>query len=175
MIDWSKELTNDDIRNQLADCSELVTPLEIAPPTRQLMEWKENGGVKQLFSSFCLPLSHPDLKQVSHPLCWNSIIDEVHSCHYTVSLVLCSASWEIFLSLYSSSCSLVAHHLTDQAWREEWDSRLTQRRWESNLERVTNRIASDRSRVDEPCFHLVWRCIFCDVITDQLRHIHTWS
>uniref|UniRef100_A0A671T5A2 Taste receptor type 1 member 1-like n=1 Tax=Sinocyclocheilus anshuiensis TaxID=1608454 RepID=A0A671T5A2_9TELE len=64
VIDRSKELTNDDIRNQLADCSELLTPLEIAPPTRQLMEWREKGGVKQLFSSFCLPLFHPDLKQL---------------------------------------------------------------------------------------------------------------
>uniref|UniRef100_A0A672LR53 Double-strand-break repair protein rad21-like protein 1 n=1 Tax=Sinocyclocheilus grahami TaxID=75366 RepID=A0A672LR53_SINGR len=64
VIDWSKELTNDDIRNQLADCSDLLTPLDIAPPTRQLMEWREKGGVKQLFSSFCLPLFHPDLKQL---------------------------------------------------------------------------------------------------------------
>ncbi|XP_016090743.1 double-strand-break repair protein rad21-like protein 1 isoform X1 [Sinocyclocheilus grahami] len=64
VIDRSKELTDDDIRNHLADCSDLVTPLEIAPPTRQLMEWRENGGVKQLFSSFCLPLLHPDLKQL---------------------------------------------------------------------------------------------------------------
>ncbi|XP_050972500.1 double-strand-break repair protein rad21-like protein 1 [Labeo rohita] len=64
VIDRSKELTNSDIRNQLADCSDLVTPLEIAPPTRQLMEWRENGGVRELFSSFCLPLLHPDLKQL---------------------------------------------------------------------------------------------------------------
>uniref|UniRef100_A0A8C1E423 RAD21 cohesin complex component like 1 n=1 Tax=Cyprinus carpio carpio TaxID=630221 RepID=A0A8C1E423_CYPCA len=64
VIDRSKELTNDDIRNQLGDCSDLLTPLEIAPPTRQLMEWRESGGVKQLFSSFCLPLFHPDLKQL---------------------------------------------------------------------------------------------------------------
>ncbi|XP_048066764.1 double-strand-break repair protein rad21-like protein 1 [Megalobrama amblycephala] len=64
VIDRSKELTDDAIRDQLADCSGLLTPLEIAPPTRQLMEWRANGGVKQLFSSFCLPLLHPDLKQL---------------------------------------------------------------------------------------------------------------
>jgi len=66
VIDRSKELTDDAIRDQLADCSDLLTPLEIAPPTRQLMEWRTNGGVKQLFSSFCLPILHPDLKQVMH-------------------------------------------------------------------------------------------------------------
>ncbi|XP_067268586.1 double-strand-break repair protein rad21-like protein 1 [Pseudorasbora parva] len=64
MIDRSKELTDDAIRDQLADCSDLLTTLEIAPPTRQLMEWRVNGGVKQLFSSFCLTLLHPDLKQL---------------------------------------------------------------------------------------------------------------
>ncbi|XP_039519697.1 double-strand-break repair protein rad21-like protein 1 isoform X2 [Pimephales promelas] len=64
VIDRSKELTDDAIRDQLADCSDLLTPLEIAPPTRQLMEWRTNGGVKQLFSSFCLPILHPDLKQL---------------------------------------------------------------------------------------------------------------
>ncbi|XDV48487.1 hypothetical protein PO909_017892 [Leuciscus waleckii] len=64
VIDRSKELTDDAIRVQLADSSDLLTPLEIAPPTRQLMEWRANGGVKQLFSSFCLPILHPDLKQL---------------------------------------------------------------------------------------------------------------
>lgn len=66
VIDQSKELTDAAIRDQLLDCSDLLTPLEIAPPTRQLMEWRANGGVKQLFSSFCLPLLNPDLKQVSY-------------------------------------------------------------------------------------------------------------
>lgn len=151
VIDRSKELTNDDIRNQLADCSDLLTPLEIAPPTRQLMEWRESGGVKQLFSSFCLPLFHPDLKQVciAHTCSWNSSWAQLKCTAFMVSIALSSASWEIFLFLYSSSYSLVAHHVGDQAWREERDSRLTLRKWESNLERVTNHIASDKSRVDE--------------------------
>ncbi|KAI7797424.1 double-strand-break repair protein rad21-like protein 1 isoform X2 [Triplophysa rosa] len=64
VVDRSKELTNDVIREQLADTSDLLTTLEIAPPTQQLMEWKANGGVKQLFSCFCLPVLHPDLKQL---------------------------------------------------------------------------------------------------------------
>ncbi|XP_056320416.1 double-strand-break repair protein rad21-like protein 1 [Danio aesculapii] len=64
VIDRSKQLTNSAIRDQLADCSDILSPLEIAPPTRQLMEWRESGGVKQLISSFCLPVLHPDLKQL---------------------------------------------------------------------------------------------------------------
>nr|XP_055024998.1 double-strand-break repair protein rad21-like protein 1 isoform X2 [Misgurnus anguillicaudatus] len=64
VVDRSKELTNDVIKEHLSDTSDILTVLEIAPPTRQLMEWKENGGVKQLFSCFCLPVLHPDLKQL---------------------------------------------------------------------------------------------------------------
>lgn len=64
VVDRSKELTNGVIREQLADTSDLLTTLDIAPPTRQLMEWKADGGVKQLFSCFCLPVLHPDLKQL---------------------------------------------------------------------------------------------------------------
>ncbi|TRY96853.1 hypothetical protein DNTS_015416 [Danionella cerebrum] len=64
VIDCSKELTNKAIRDQLSDCSDLVTSLEIAPPTRQLMEWRESGAVKQLFSRFCLLVQHPDLQQL---------------------------------------------------------------------------------------------------------------
>ncbi|XP_051965297.1 double-strand-break repair protein rad21-like protein 1 [Xyrauchen texanus] len=64
LVDRSKQLTNDDIRDQLADYSDLLISLEIAPPTRQLMEWKENGGVRQLLSHFELQPLHSDLKQL---------------------------------------------------------------------------------------------------------------
>lgn len=93
VVDRSKELTNSVIREQLADTSDLLTTLDIAPPTRQLMEWKANGGVKQLFSCFCLPVLHPDLKQVSRThfsqlLSLKQSSAEVHSYHYTVSVAL---------------------------------------------------------------------------------------
>lgn len=91
MVDRSKELTNDVIREQLADTSDLLTTLEIAPPTQQLMEWKANGGVKQLFLCFCLPVLHPDLKQVSR-IHFSQLLtlqqSSVHSYHYIVSVAL---------------------------------------------------------------------------------------
>lgn len=102
VVDRSKELTNDVIREQLADTSDLLTTLEIAPPTQQLMEWKANGGVKQLFSCFCLPVLHPDLKKVScthssQPLQQSS----VHSYHYIVMVALrqCIMGKHSFFSL----------------------------------------------------------------------------
>lgn len=66
MVDQSKEVSNEAIKAQLADYSDLLSPLDIAPPTRQLMEWKENGGVDYLFSHFCTPVMSNDLQQVAH-------------------------------------------------------------------------------------------------------------
>ncbi|XP_036433940.1 double-strand-break repair protein rad21-like protein 1 [Colossoma macropomum] len=66
VVDQSKELSNEAIRAQLADCSDLMTSLDIAPPTRQLMDWKENGGVDYLFSHFCVPVIHTDLQKLFH-------------------------------------------------------------------------------------------------------------
>ncbi|KAM9475624.1 double-strand-break repair protein rad21-like protein 1 [Clarias gariepinus] len=64
VVDHLKELSNEAIRAQLADYSELLAPLDIAPPTRQLMDWKENGGVDYLFSHFCTPVMGDDLQKL---------------------------------------------------------------------------------------------------------------
>lgn len=65
MVDQAKELSNQAIKEQLSDYSDLTAPLDIAPPTRQLMQWKESGGVDRLFSHLCAPVIHPHLQQVS--------------------------------------------------------------------------------------------------------------
>ncbi|MCJ8735302.1 hypothetical protein PDJAM_G00245260 [Pangasius djambal] len=64
VVDQSKELSNEAIKAQLADYSDLLTPLDIAPPTRKLMDWKENGGVDYLFSHFCTPVMDNDLQKL---------------------------------------------------------------------------------------------------------------
>ncbi|KAF5907306.1 double-strand-break repair protein rad21-like protein 1, partial [Clarias magur] len=64
VVDHLKELSNDAIRAQLADYSELLAPLDIAPPTQQLMDWKENGGVDYLFSHFCTPVMGDGLQKL---------------------------------------------------------------------------------------------------------------
>lgn len=53
VVDQLKELTNEAIREQLADYSDLVAPLDMAPPTRQLMQWKESGAADKLFALPC--------------------------------------------------------------------------------------------------------------------------
>uniref|UniRef100_A0AAY5K4F2 RAD21 cohesin complex component n=1 Tax=Esox lucius TaxID=8010 RepID=A0AAY5K4F2_ESOLU len=50
IVDNLKELDSKTIRAQLSDYSDIVTTLDLAPPTKKLMMWKETGGVEKLFS-----------------------------------------------------------------------------------------------------------------------------
>ncbi|XP_051281017.1 double-strand-break repair protein rad21-like protein 1 [Dicentrarchus labrax] len=64
VVDQTKELTNESIRDQLSDYSDLVVPLDMAPPTLQLMQWKENGGADKLFSQPCSTVLTPQIKEL---------------------------------------------------------------------------------------------------------------
>ncbi|XP_035511965.1 double-strand-break repair protein rad21-like protein 1 [Morone saxatilis] len=64
VVDQTKELTNESIRDQLSDYSDLVVPLDMAPPTLQLMQWKENGGADKLFSRPCSTVLTPQIKEL---------------------------------------------------------------------------------------------------------------
>ncbi|MGH0140155.1 UNVERIFIED_CONTAM: hypothetical protein FKN15_073495 [Acipenser sinensis] len=56
IVDSVKELDSKSIRAQLSDYSDIVTTLDLAPPTKKLMMWKETGGVEKLFSLPAQPL-----------------------------------------------------------------------------------------------------------------------
>lgn len=64
LVDHNKQLSDKVIREQLSDYSDLVTPLDMAPPTFKLMKWKESGGVEQLFSQPCSTALAPQIKEV---------------------------------------------------------------------------------------------------------------
>lgn len=64
VVDHIKELKNEFIRNQLSDYSDLVTMLDMAPPTVQLMQWKESGGVDKLFAQPCSTVVAAQIKEV---------------------------------------------------------------------------------------------------------------
>lgn len=49
VVDEVKELAGDLIKSQLKDTSDIVTSLDLAPPTKKLMLWKETGGAEKLF------------------------------------------------------------------------------------------------------------------------------
>ncbi|XP_062396112.1 double-strand-break repair protein rad21-like protein 1 [Sardina pilchardus] len=65
MVDARKELTNEEMRHMLQESNDLTAALDLAPPTRQLMEWKSSGGAEWLFRHYCTPaVYHPDLLQI---------------------------------------------------------------------------------------------------------------
>lgn len=64
IVDSLKELDSKTIRAQLSDYSDIVTTLDLAPPTKKLMMWKETGGVEKLFSLPAQPLWNNKLLKV---------------------------------------------------------------------------------------------------------------
>lgn len=44
------------MKNQLSDTSDIITTLDLAPPTKRLMHWKETGGVEKLFALPARPI-----------------------------------------------------------------------------------------------------------------------
>lgn len=50
IIDEIKNISGEEMKSQLANTSDIVTTLDLAPPTKRLMCWKETGGVEKLFS-----------------------------------------------------------------------------------------------------------------------------
>jgi len=56
IIDDIKEIDSATMKSQLNDTSSILGTLELAPPTRKLMQLKETGGVDRLFAMTCRPL-----------------------------------------------------------------------------------------------------------------------
>lgn len=49
-MDEVKNISGEEMKSQLSDTSDIVTTLDLAPPTKRLMHWKETGGVEKLFA-----------------------------------------------------------------------------------------------------------------------------
>ncbi|CAJ1084651.1 double-strand-break repair protein rad21-like protein 1 [Xyrichtys novacula] len=64
MVDQTKELTREFMIKQLSDYSDLVSQLDMAPPTLQLMQWRESGGADKLFSQPCSSMVAPQMKEL---------------------------------------------------------------------------------------------------------------
>ena len=45
IIDDQKGIASETMKMQLSDTSDIITTLDLAPPTKKLMHWKETGGV----------------------------------------------------------------------------------------------------------------------------------
>ncbi|XP_074148950.1 double-strand-break repair protein rad21-like protein 1 isoform X2 [Sminthopsis crassicaudata] len=64
LIDPVKEISSKTMHKQLSNFMDTLTVLELAPPTRRLMMWKETGGVDTLLSSATQFLINPELKML---------------------------------------------------------------------------------------------------------------
>ncbi|NWI57389.1 RD21L protein, partial [Calyptomena viridis] len=62
LVDAEKELSCSAIYNQLTDCTDILATLDIAPPTKKTMMWKELGGVDHLLFHSTQPVVHADLQ-----------------------------------------------------------------------------------------------------------------
>jgi len=64
VIDEQRLIPSDTMRAQLRRAADLVVPLELAPPTKRLMEWKDMGTIDKLLN---MPGRHMParLRQVS--------------------------------------------------------------------------------------------------------------
>lgn len=50
IVDEVKNISGEEMKAQLSDTTDIVTTLDLAPPTKRLMHWKETGGVEKLFA-----------------------------------------------------------------------------------------------------------------------------
>lgn len=64
-MDQNKELSDAAIRAQIGDFSDLVVTMDLAPPTQQLMFWKENGGARRLLARPCSAVVAPQVIEVN--------------------------------------------------------------------------------------------------------------
>ncbi|XP_041802585.1 double-strand-break repair protein rad21-like protein 1 [Chelmon rostratus] len=64
VVDQTKELSNEFIREQLSDYSDLIGPFDMAPPTLQLMQWRESGGADKLFAQPCSTVVAPQIMEL---------------------------------------------------------------------------------------------------------------
>ncbi|XP_071428992.1 double-strand-break repair protein rad21-like protein 1 isoform X2 [Pithys albifrons albifrons] len=64
LVDAPKELNGSTIYNQLTTYTDTLAVLDLAPPSRKTMMWKELGGVEQFLSHFIQPGVHADLQKL---------------------------------------------------------------------------------------------------------------
>lgn len=65
IVDEQKAISSESMKVQLANGMDLITPLDLAPPTKKLMQWKESGGVERLLVLPGRPLLRKEHLQVS--------------------------------------------------------------------------------------------------------------
>lgn len=78
IVDEQKGIPSETMKVQLSDTSDIVTTLDLAPPTKKLMHWKETGGVEKLFALPGRPIvSRTTVRHFSKSLMTKTVTDEL--------------------------------------------------------------------------------------------------
>ncbi|NXM99053.1 RD21L protein, partial [Sylvia borin] len=64
LVDAEKQLSCQTMYKQLTNCTDLLAMLDLAPPTKKTMMWKEWGGVDKLLSHAAQPVVHAQLQKL---------------------------------------------------------------------------------------------------------------
>ncbi|XP_065610426.1 double-strand-break repair protein rad21-like protein 1 [Cyrtonyx montezumae] len=64
LVDVDKEFSCEVMYRQLNNCTDVLDTLDLAPPTKQMMVWKESGGAETLLSQPVQPLFHAKLQML---------------------------------------------------------------------------------------------------------------
>lgn len=64
LVDADKELSCSVIYNQLNNYVDILATLDLAPPTKKTMAWKESGGADTLLSNPTQSVVHAELQMV---------------------------------------------------------------------------------------------------------------
>ncbi|XP_011177098.1 double-strand-break repair protein rad21-like protein 1 [Zeugodacus cucurbitae] len=78
IVDEVKNISGEEMKAQLANTTDIVTTLDLAPPTKRLTYWKETGGVEKLFSlpSRTIPARTLFLNYQRHLVSRNSALED---------------------------------------------------------------------------------------------------
>ena len=110
-MDEVKAIAGEEMKAQLSDTQDIVTTLDLAPPTKRLMHWKETGGVEKLFALpgkivFLLILR---FKVVNDVLKGTKI--QIFECQYFVVKKFFVLMFSPLVSLHTNISILVGHTL----------------------------------------------------------------
>lgn len=50
IVDEVKNISGEEMKSQLSDTTDIVITLDLAPPTKRLMHWKETGKMEKLIT-----------------------------------------------------------------------------------------------------------------------------
>lgn len=83
IVDEQKGIPSETMKLQLSDTTDIVTTLDLAPPTKKLMHWKETGGVEKLFALSGRPIVSKTTARVSDICQYVPCTSSHHTLYFT--------------------------------------------------------------------------------------------